>query len=465
MQESWANSGVDLLLDLRGARGRAAVESALRDAVRGGRLAAGTVLPSSRVLAAELGLARNTVADAYGQLVAEGWLTARQGSGTRVAERATPQHRPSSPRRAPPASRLRYNLRPGVPDLAGFPRTAWLAAARRALAATPNDLLGYPDPRGHLGLRQTLASYLARVRGVRATPDQVLICSGFVQALSLLASTLRAGGARTLAMESHGLGLHQELARAAGLTTRPVTVDRSGARVDEFGDCDAALLTPSHQFPLGVPLATARRAAALEWARERGGLIIEDDYDGEFRYDRKPIGALQSLAPDLVAYAGTASKSLVPALGLAWLVVPTRLLDAVVEAKRLSDGCTGLLEQLTLDEFISSGGYDRHVRRSRLRYRHRRDQLRSALAERTSGITVTGIAAGLHAVAELRGLRGEDEPAIRSRAARAGLAVQTLGFYRHEPRPDAPAALVIGYATPPAHAYPGALDALCDTLS
>ncbi len=465
MQESRANSGVDLLLDLRGARGRAAVESALRDAVRGGRLAAGTVLPSSRALAAELGLARNTVADAYGQLVAEGWLTARQGSGTRVGERAIPQHRPSSPRRPPPASRLRYNLRPGVPDLAGFPRTAWLAAARRALAATPNDLLGYPDPRGHLGLRQTLASYLARVRGVRATPDQVLICSGFVQALSLLASTLRAGGARTLAMESHGLGLHQELARSAGLTTRLVTVDRSGARVDEFGDCDAALLTPSHQFPLGVPLAAARRAAVLKWARERGGLVIEDDYDGEFRYDRKPVGALQSLAPDLVAYAGTASKSLVPALGLAWLVVPPRLLDAVVEAKRLSDGYTGLLEQLTLDEFISSGGYDRHVRRSRLRYRHRRDQLRSALAERTSGITVTGIAAGLHAVAELRGLRGEDEPAIRSRAARAGLAVQTLGFYRHEPRPDAPAALVIGYATPPAHAYPGALDALCDTLS
>ena len=215
MQESWANSGVDLLLDLRGARGRAAVESALRDAVRGGRLVAGTVLPSSRALAAELGLARNTVADAYGQLVAEGWLTARQGSGTRVGERATPQHRPSSPRRPPPASRLRYNLRPGVPDLAGFPRTAWLAAARRALAATPNDLFGYPDPRGHLGLRETLASYLARVRGVRATPDQVLICSGFVQALSLLASTLRAGGARTLAMESHGLGLHRELARAA----------------------------------------------------------------------------------------------------------------------------------------------------------------------------------------------------------------------------------------------------------
>ena len=191
-----------------------------------------------------------------------------------------------------------------------------------------------------------------------------------------------------------------------------MTVDGAGARVDEFGDCDAALLTPSHQFPLGV---AARRAAggppSLEWARARGGLIIEDDYDGEFRYDRKPIGALQGLAPDLVAYAGTASKSLVPALGLAWLVVPPRLLDPVVEAKRLSDGYTGLLEQLTLDEFITSGGYDRHVRRSRLRYRRRRDQLLAALAERTSGITVTGIAAGLHAVAELDGLRAEDEPA------------------------------------------------------
>ena len=243
-----------------------------------------------------------------------------------------------------------------------------------------------------------------------------------MQALSLLASTLRRGGARTLAVESHGLSLHRELVRAAGLTTRPVTVDGAGARVDEFGDCDAALLTPSHQFPLGVPLAARRRAAVLEWARARGGLIIEDDYDGEFRYDRKPIGALQGLAPDLVVYAGTASKSLVPALGLAWLVVPLRLLDPVVEAKRLSDGYTGLLEQLTLDEFISSGGYDRHVRRSRLRYRRRRDQLLAALAERTSGITVTGIAAGLHAVAELRGLRAEDEPGHQDpgRPSRAG---------------------------------------------
>jgi GntR family transcriptional regulator / MocR family aminotransferase len=464
MQESWANPGVDLLLDLRGARGRAAVENALRDAVRGGRLAAGTPLPSSRALSAELGLARNTVADAYGQLVAEGWLTARQGSGTRVAERARPQARPSSVPPPPSGTRLRYNLTPGTPDLAGFPRTAWLSAARRAMATAPNGLFGYPDPRGHLGLRETLAAYLARVRGVRATPDQVVICSGFVQALSLLAGTLRRGGARTLAVESHGLSLHRELVRAAGLTTRPVTVDGAGARVDEFGDCDAALLTPSHQFPLGVPLAARRRAAVLEWARARGGLIIEDDYDGEFRYDRKPIGALQGLAPDLVAYAGTASKSLVPALGLAWLVVPLRLLDPVVEAKRLSDGYTGLLEQLTLDEFITSGGYDRHVRRSRLRYRRRRDQLLAALAERTSGITVTGIAAGLHAVAELDGLRAEDEPGLRTRATRAGLAVQMLSFYRHDPRPDVPAALVIGYATPPAHAYLGAIDALCDTV-
>ena len=464
MSESWANPGVDLLLDLSGARGRAAVENALRDAVRGGRLAAGTLLPSSRTLAAELGLARNTVADAYGQLVAEGWLTARQGSGTRVAERASPDARPASLRLPPSGSGPRYNLTPGTPDLAGFPRTAWLSATRRAMTAAPNDLFGYPDPRGYLGLRETLASYLARVRGVRTTPDQVVICSGFVQALSLLATTLRRGGARTMAVESYGLDLHRELVRAAGLTTRAVTVDGAGARTDGLGDCGAVLLTPSHQFPLGVLLGARRRAAALQWAREGGGLVIEDDYDGEFRYDRKPIGALQGLAPDLVAYAGTASKSLVPALGLAWLVVPPRLLDAVVEAKRLSDGFTGLLEQLTLDEFIRSGGYDRHVRRSRLRYRRRRDLLVSVLAERTAGITVTGIAAGLHAVLELRGQRAEDEPAIRSRAARAGLAIQTLSFFRHDPWPDVPAALVIGYATPPAHAYPGTLDALCDTL-
>jgi GntR family transcriptional regulator / MocR family aminotransferase len=594
MSVDWANSGVDLLLELPAGQRRAGLEYALRDAVRGGRLVPGTLLPSSRALAAELGMARNTVADAYGQLVAEGWLTARQGAGTRVADRAMPVAGHATARHpAPTPGRRAHDLTPGSPDLAGFPRSGWLAAARRAITAAPSHEFGYPDPRGLPGLRETLAQYLARVRGVRTTPDRIIICSGFVQALNLLSVALGRLGAGTIAVESYGFRTHREVIRAAGLATRPVTVDSSGARVSELAagaparaahaeaaevlgaagaahaeaaeaaevlgaagaagaahagaagaaHAGAVLLTPAHQFPLGVALTAQRRAAILRWARDSGGLIIEDDYDGEFRYDRRPLGALQSLAPDLVAYAGTASKSLAPGLSLAWLVLPPHLVDLLVQTKRLSDGHTGVLDQLTLEEFIRSGAYDRHIRRSRLRYRRRRDHLVALLAERSPEVTVTGIAAGMHAVLRLgRNLRQPDEAGIVSRAARAGLTIQGLGDFRYDSHPgyrsghgaarraaaeharraqpghasgdglgagrhtdpghapgdtpghgpgdtpshapgdtpghgpgdtpghdpaagqDTAAALVVGYGTPPDHAFSGALDTLCDVL-
>lgn len=470
MSKTWATSGPDLLVELRGMRRRAGLEDALRDAVRGGRLARGTVLPPSRSLAVDLGLSRNTVAEAYAQLVAEGWLSARQGSATRVATNAPTEITPVSelrrePRRAPVHN---YNLTPGTPDLSAFPRTAWLTAARQAMNAAPSAQFGYPDPRGLRELRNTLTHYLARARGVRTTPEQLVICSGFAQALHLLGTVLRRRGARTLAMEAFGLAEHHAIVTASGLATSLLDVDDEGARIGELADldADAVLLTPSHQFPLGVPLSTERRSAALSWARDAGGLIIEDDYDGEFRYDRKPIGAMQGLAPDLVAYVGTASKSLAPGLGLAWLAVPPRLLDDVVDAKRQADGYTGVFEQLTLDRFMTTGGYDRHVRRSRLRYRRRRDQLIERLGQRSVTTTVTGIAAGLHVVLRLgAGLSAADEAAVITRAARAGLDLSGLTKFTHEPRSDAPAALVIGYGTPPDHAYAGSLDALCDVLA
>jgi GntR family transcriptional regulator / MocR family aminotransferase len=524
MSKDWANPpGVDLLLELPGGQRRAGLEDALREAVRGGRLAAGTLLPSSRALAAELGMARNTVADAYGQLVAEGWLTARQGAGTRVADRTMPAAERANTRHSTlAAGRRAYDLTPGSPDLAGFPRGGWLAASRRAVIAAPSHDLGYPDPRGLPGLRETLAQYLARVRGVRTAPDHIIICSGFVQALNLLSVALRHRGAGTIAVESYGFGTHRDVIHAAGLATRPIEVDESGALVSELlaappvqageaapagarrraragagaaragpaeaapgtAAADAVLLTPAHQFPLGAPLAAQRRAAVLRWARSSGALVIEDDYDGEFRYDRRPLGALQSLAPDVVAYAGTASKSLAPGLSLAWLVLPPHLVDLLTATKRLSDGHTGVLEQMALAEFIRSGAYDRHIRRSRLRYRRRRDRLVTVLAEGSPEVTVTGIAAGMHAVLRLgRDLRESDEAGIVSRAARAGLTIQGLGEYRyHSRRPgsgpgpgpgqgsgagrdqDPSAALVVGYGTPPDHAFTGALDTLCDVL-
>src|SRR5690242_11110508 len=206
MEEAWAISGVDLHLDRPANRVRAGLEAALREAVQAGRLVPGTRLPSSRSLAADLGIARNTVAEAFADLVAEGWLTARQGSGTRVAELATMPPRGGGAtfrHRAP--ERPAYDLVPGTPDLAAFPRTEWLRAARRALTTAPYHALGYGDPRGRPELRTALAGYLARVRGVRTDPEQVLITSGFAHALRVVGTLMRARGVRTVAVESYGL--------------------------------------------------------------------------------------------------------------------------------------------------------------------------------------------------------------------------------------------------------------------
>jgi GntR family transcriptional regulator / MocR family aminotransferase len=458
---TWAISGPDLHLDLTGTRRRAALESALRDAVRTARLRPGARLPSSRALAQDLGVARNTVADAYGQLVAEGWLVARQGSGTRVAARA-PTAEPHTAADAVADTPRRFDLHAGAPDLSSFPRAAWLAAARRALNSAPDTALGYSDPRGRPELRQALSAYLARARGVDVTPERLVVCSGFTQALALLCDVLRARGARALAMEGHSLPAFRAIASTCGLRVTTLPVDEHGARVAELRDADAALLTPAHQFPLGASLAPARRTQAVGWAVDTGGLVIEDDYDGEFRYDRQPVGAMQALAPEHVVYAGTTSKTLAPGLRLGWLALPARLIDDVVAAKTLADGHTGVLDQLTLAEFIASGAYDRHVRRRRLANRRRRDRLIATLRRAAPGVRIAGIAAGLHALAILAG--DESEAAVVARAARHGLAVEGLGVYRAAEH-DHPPALVIGYGRPPAHAYTATIARLAAVLA
>ena len=431
------------------ATSRAGLEHDLREAVREGRLAAGTRLPSSRTLAADLGLARNTVAEAYAQLVAEGWLVARQGSGTWVAERAAPEtNEPASERVAPTA---RFDLRPGVPDLGSFPRAAWLAAARRALAVAPDAALGYGDPRGVPELREQLAGYLTRVRRVHVRPSGIVVCAGFGEALRLLCAVLLGRGARTVAVEAFGHRLHRDLIAASGLAVTSIGVDERGAVVDELGD--AVLLTPAHQFPLGVALDPERRRQAAR----SGALVLEDDYDGEFRYDRQAVGAMQGLAPERVVYMGTAAKSLVPGLRLAWLVPPASLLDDVIEAKRAQGAFPAVLEQLTLAELLASGAFDRHVRRVRLAYRRRRDRLLASLP----GHEISGIAAGLHALAHLRGM---SEREAVERAAERGLAIEGLGAYAAAGR-SGPPALVIGYGRPPEHAYTAALARLAAALS
>jgi GntR family transcriptional regulator/MocR family aminotransferase len=465
MVGTWATSGPDLHLeiDVSGTRVRRNLEDALRGAIQAGRLQPGTRLPSSRSLAADLGIARNTVADAYGLLAAEGWLVAERGSGTWIAERVIAEQAAAAPD-AGQAGRPRYSLPAGSPDLSTFPRSAWLAAARRAFAVAPAEALGYTDPRGRPELREALAGYLARARGVRAAADRIVICSGFTQALALLAQVLAARGATTLAVEAYGHAHHREVIAAHGLAVQPVGVDARGARISDLtgAGADAVLLTPAHQFPLGVPLAAARRTQAAAWAAATGATIIEDDYDGEFRYDRRAIGAMQALEPGSVVYAGTASKTLAPGLRLAWLVLPARLATAVADAKVLADRQTSSLDQLTFAEFVGSGGYDRHVRRGRMLYRCRRERLAAQLRLRAPHVRMTGVAAGLHAVLELPPGSQEDE--IIARAAERGLALSGLTEYAAPGARHAPA-LVVGFGAPPAHAFTTAVARLCAVLA
>jgi GntR family transcriptional regulator / MocR family aminotransferase len=459
MPESWAISGRDLHLDLGRSGRREVLERALREAVQSGRLPPGTLLPPSRALAGDLGIARNTVAEAYTQLVAEGWLTARQGSGTRVAE----HQRPPEPALTPPVPvghPLPYDLRAGFPDVSAFPHTEWLAAARAALAAAPSSSYGYGHPQGTPELRTALAGYLARTRGVRVTPDRVVVCAGFGQGLWALAAALHRRGARRVGVEAYGLGLHRTILADAGLATVGLPVGASGAEPTGLADLDAVLLTPAHQFPLGSALDAPRRAAFVRWARE-GGVVIEDDYDGEFRYDRRPLGAMQALAPDEVVYAGTASKALAPAVGLGWLVPPTRLVAPVVAELAGVGARAAVPDQLKLAAFVTSGRYDRHVRRSRLAYRQRRDRLTAAIDR--IGLRVHGLPAGLHAVVDLPAGRTEEEAVASAR--RRGLAVEGLAAFARSAEADRPPALVVGYATPPAHAFTSALARLTATLT
>lgn len=326
--------GLHLELAAPGSR-RAVLTRALRDAMREDRLASGTRLPPYRSLALELGLARNTVAEAYAELVAEGWLTARQGSGTRVADRARPRAAAASAPPAPSARRAgrprppAHDLRHGQPDPASFPRGPWLASARRALTAAPDEAFGPGDPQGRYELRVALAEYLARARGVRTSPERIVICSGFAHALRLLYGW---GGARSalprgsLAVESYGLPFHRALLADAAVPALPLPTDEHGAVTEALAamrGVRAVLLTPAHQFPTGGPLHRERRSAAVAWARTGGGVVLEDDYDGEFRYDRQPVGAVQGLDPERVVYIGSASKSLSPRCGWAGWCCPS----------------------------------------------------------------------------------------------------------------------------------------------
>jgi GntR family transcriptional regulator/MocR family aminotransferase len=462
MASEWANSGLDLHLDIDPARKAGSLEAALLGAIREERLAAGTRLPPSRSLAADLGIARNSVAEVYSRLVASGWLEARVGSGTWVSERPSPVPPPIVTR----ATRFDLDLRGGLPDGAAFPRAAWQAAAQRALAAAPASAFSYGETEGVPVLRAALADYLARTRGVTVRADDVILTHSFGELLALVARALVARGARRVAVEAYGHSSHRGIIVAAGLEAVPVPVDADGVDAHALAEAsvDAVLLTPAHQFPLGVPLSPSRRTAVAEWARSTGGIVIEDDYDGEFRFDRRSIGALQALTPEHVVYGGTASKALSPALGIGWGVVPAGIRAEVLAQRRLSGSATDAITQLVLAEFVASGAYDSNVRSLRLRYRARRDRLEGLVDRALPGARVHGITAGLHCLLELP--PGLSEDAATSACADRGLRVDGLASYAADAAAvGRPPTLVVGFGAPPEHRFDEALSTLVDALN
>ncbi|WP_026316349.1 PLP-dependent aminotransferase family protein [Actinokineospora enzanensis] len=423
-----------------GKRGRA-LEAAVRAAIRDGRLPHGTRLPSTRDLAGQLGLSRGTVSAAYAQLVAEGYLRAKHGSGTTVA--ATPAAATVAvPAPVENRPRWRYDLRPGVPALSAFPRAEWHTATKAGMAELTDDDLGYPDPAGLPALRTELAAYLGRVRAVEAA--DVVITHGVAESQSLIARVLKADGHRSIAVEDPTHPGSAEALAAHGLKPVPVPVDEHGMRVDLLPNtgCRAVLVTSAHQFPLGVVLSPQRRRALVAWARERDGYVLEDDYDAEHRYDRPAVGTTQVLDRDRVIYLGSVSKVLAPAIRLGWMVVPATLRERVVDHKRLSDlGCSPL-PQAALAHLLRSGGYDRHLRRSRQLYRRRRDALLAAVANELPGWRPHGVAAGLHLV--LRLPEGTDDGALQDELARRGINAPALSRYALSASPFP--GLVVGYA-------------------
>jgi GntR family transcriptional regulator/MocR family aminotransferase len=440
----------ELLVTLQPGTGwplRVQLGEALKDAVRTGRLLPGARLPSTRALAADIGVSRGVVVDAYAQLVAEGFFTSSAGSGTHVAATLQlPRIEPvaqQTPNPAP-AGVVAFDLRADQPDLSLFPRRKWVTATRDAVRELADDDLGYGDPLGSLGLRVNLAAYLARVRGAVARPDGVLVVAGVTQGLGLLARELAAQGHEALAVEDPGSRRLQQVLNRTGLRLVPVPVDREGLDVAALAatGARAVLCTPTHQFPTGAVLSPPRRSALVRWAIERDALIIEDDRAAVFRWDRMPLGCLQGLDPQRIASLGSVSRALAPGLRLGWILPPAALLAPLVAAKRDADGGSPVIDQHVLARTFDMGAFDRHLRRSRKVYRARRDALLAALEQQLGDWTVTGAAAGLHVWLQPPG--AIDAAALVEAAARCGVVVEATAATSGQPAPLA--GLVLSYA-------------------
>ena len=399
--------------------------------------------PSPRALATDLRVTRGVVVAAYDQLAAEGYVTSRQGWGTVVNAIA----RPARPDRRPtPRSGVRYDFRPGAPDVRLFPHAAWGRATRAAMQTLAAADLGYGEPHGLPSLREALAEYLGRVRGVSCDPDNIVVCNGFSHGLSLVARVLAARGCAEIAVEDPGQPRMREQIAWAGVRCRAIAVDDEGLRVDELAasPARAVLTTPAHQYPTGVVLSARRRIDLVDWAEARSGYVIEDDYDAEYRYDRQPVGALQGVSPNRVIYAGSASKTLAPGLRLGWLIVPSALRDEIIAARDLTDRFTTAFAQATFAELLGRGDLDRHLRRTRRIYRQRRDALLGAVEQHLPGARAAGIAAGQHVVVRLPD--GMDAAEVAATAAREGIVVHPLDHYSARPAHNQSSSLVMGYS-------------------
>jgi GntR family transcriptional regulator/MocR family aminotransferase len=418
---------------------RACLERTLRDAIREGSLRAGVELPASRRLATQLGVSRGVASDAYAELEAQGYLQITSRRRPVVAEVVGARPRVTT-KSAPPGIAPRFDLTPTTPDVTLFPRRQWAAALAAAVRDASATALDYGDPRGSLVLRERLADELGRTRGVICQPDQVLVVQGTTQGVDLILRVLRATGATRVAVEDPSLDRQHRQIVALGLELVGQPVDRDGLIVAGL-EADAVIVSPAHQFPTGAVLSGARRRELLAWGRDTGALIVEDDYDAEFRYDREPVRALQGLDPERVIYAGTTSKTLAPALRIGWLVVPESLVQPLSETKELLDDLSPTLEQLALAQLLERGHYQRHIRRTRSVYRARRDRLGVALAERFPELGVFGVAAGLSVVLDLP--PHTDDRELERLALNAGVRVEALSRYAIQDRGGR--GLVIGY--------------------
>ncbi|GAA2757435.1 PLP-dependent aminotransferase family protein [Actinopolymorpha rutila] len=495
----------DTLLDVEGTGPlHERLTRALRHAIRTGRLGPGSALPPSRALAVDLGCSRWVITQAYEQLVAEGYLTARTGSATVVradAPAGTPNAAPGTPNgsagpsgsagsrpygnrtvqptagpSAQPSGQGQatgpvrasvgtpYDLAPGLPDLREFPRRRWAEAVRTQLSTVSYTDLGYPPPGGTPQLRQVLADYLRRCRGAHPRAGDLLVTAGVTDGVTQLGRLLRAEGHTHIGVEDPGWTRLREALERVGLEPVGIPVDADGLRVDELARdprVRAVVVTPAHQFPAGVVLGPRRRGALLAWARQADGIVLEDDYDAEFRYDRRPVGTLQGADPDRVALLGSLSKTLSPAIGIGWLLPPGRWAAALRETPEHRTSGPPVIDQLALASFVETGGYDRHLRAARRRYRHRRDALVAALGASLPRCELSGVAAGLHLVLHLEA--ETSVAAVVARAAARGVRVADLDGYRLRPDPARPA-LVLGYGNLPDNAVATAVERLTDAV-